>query len=148
MLLSRRDGMSGGEGNALVSRDLAQQIRMIGNDAIDADVDHPRDILGRIHRPDHDLEPELVRLGNQRRIDVAKIGRPDRASRRLDGAGKRSAVVGRIEACRPFRRLVEGVRRARALLQGQEMGTGSSNFQMPFQKSNWQFKIRNVCSKF
>jgi len=97
---SGRDGVSERQGNALFAGDLAQYVRVVGNNAVDADIDHSGDIVGFVHGPDHDFEPEAVGFGDQVGIDIAEIRRPDRAARRLDGAvALSSAMVAPAPFC-------------------------------------------------
>src|SRR5437763_16873655 len=74
-----------GQRNCLLARDLPQQIGLVGDDPVDADLDHARHVLTLVDRPDHDTQPERVRLRDQRGDHIAETGRPDRAARSLDG---------------------------------------------------------------
>ena len=55
---SRRHRKSLRQRDALVARDLAQDIGAVGDDAVDAGVDQAGDVLCPVDGPDHDFEPE------------------------------------------------------------------------------------------
>ena len=84
--VSRRDWIAGGQGNALLAGDLAQQIGM--SEMIPST---PISIIramssGVFTVQTTTLSPSWCDSATRSAIDVAEIGRPDRTSRGLDRA--------------------------------------------------------------
>src|SRR5574342_62269 len=71
--------VTGGRALPLLQR-VEHAVGIVADDALDAGVDHARDVRGLVHRPDDDADPQLLRRGDLLRRELAEVGRPDSAA--------------------------------------------------------------------
>ena len=118
----RRYRRSSRQSDALLAGNLAQQIGTVGDNSIHSDIDHSRHVGGFVYRPHHDRQSETMGFGDDGRVDIAIVWRPDRASGGLYRARQRPSMLVRVEPRRPWRRLVEKDRRRKSRLLAQIYG--------------------------
>jgi hypothetical protein len=67
----RRNGMSLRQRHSLFTSHLSQHIRVIGDDSVHSDVDHPRNVIWLVDRPHHDLQTEPMGFAAKRSSSFA-----------------------------------------------------------------------------
>src|SRR5215213_10483715 len=104
-----------GKRQALCRHHGAGAVRVVGDEAVDAPIDEPGNVLRRVDGPRDDGKPELLRPAEALLGQVAEGGRPDLAAGTLDESRHGTAEAVDIESGGPGGGAVD------ALLHGVEM---------------------------
>src|SRR5438552_1709838 len=84
--------------HSFVHHHAAQSVRVVGDDAIDAEVDQPAHLRWIVHGPRKHFEAEPVRFGKLLRRKIAPVHRPHSASCRFHRRRQRPRVVPQRDA--------------------------------------------------
>lgn len=103
--------------NSLRASGLAKEIRSVGDDAVDAELNHVHHVFELVDSPNHNPQAKAVGFGHERSVNVAEIWRPGSTSGCFDGPRQRATVIPRVEARRPAGRPVKRDGAARASLE-------------------------------
>ena len=102
-VLEAAPGKSWRQGQALLGHHPAQAVRIVGDDAVDAQIDERGHVGRLVDGPDHHAQAEVVRRAQLGCAQAPVIGRPDRATGRLDRARRRAVEAVHVETGGPGR---------------------------------------------